>query len=185
MSGEMEALQRELSQARENLSLIEERMSAYLLSTDVPLQLVKEKRRLESRVRWLERRTVELRPINVLREATKLIAGPVARTLTGEPWKGLRQRLLTQASRLPHAAHLDTVLMEEAAGDLIRLTGEVRILLEAYRIEPNPGQLEALERRAGRLAGYLIRIYQVETGDALNLERLAAGTLQICREGIS
>ncbi len=177
MAGEIEALQRELSQARENLTLIRERISEYVLSTGVPLQLVKEKRRLEERIRWLERRIVELCPISVLREATKLVVGPVARALTGGPWKGLRQRLLTQASRLPHAAHLDTVLMEEAAEDLIRLTGEVRVLLEAHRIEPNLGQLEALERHAGGLADYLLRIYRLEAGDALDLEALAAGEL--------
>lgn len=177
MAGEVEALQRELSQARENLTLIRERMSEYVLSTDVPLQLVKEKRRLEERIRSLERRIVELRPINVLREATKLIVGPVARALTGEPWKSLRQRLLTQASRLPRAAYLDTTLMEELVNDLIQLSREVRILLEAHRIDPNLGQLEALERRAGRLADYLIRICRLEAGEALDLEALAAGEL--------
>ena len=177
MSGEIETLQHQLKEAHENLALIEERMSEYVLSTDVPLQLVKEERRLESRIRWLERRMAELRPINVLREATKLIAGPVARTLTGEPWKGLRQRLLTQASKLPRTTYLDTTLMEEAADDLIRLTREVWILLEAYRIEPNPGQLEVLQRRAGRLADYLIRIYRLETGDVPDLEVLVAGAL--------
>jgi len=177
MSGEVEALQRELSQARENLALIQERMSEYVLSTDVPLQLIKEERRWEGRIRWLERRIAELRPINVLRQATKLIVGPVARTLTGEPWKELRQRLLTQASRLPHTAHLDVALMEDEADNLTRLAREVWILLEAYRIEPNPGQLEALERRAGRLADYLIRIYRLKAGDVPDLEALAAGQL--------
>jgi hypothetical protein len=177
MSGEIEALQYQLKEAQENLAIIQERMSEYVLSTDVPLQLVKEGRRLESRIRWLERRMAELRPIAVLRRATKLIVGPVAQALTGEPWKGLRQRLLTQASKLPCAAYLDTTLMEEAMDDLIRLSREVRILLEAHRIEPNPGQLEALGRRAGRLADYLIRIYRLEAGDAPDLEALAAGTL--------
>jgi hypothetical protein len=177
MAGEIEALQRQLKEAQENLTLIQERMSEYVLSTDIPLQLVKQERRLESRIRWLERRMAELSSIEVLRRATKLIVGPVARALTGEPWKGLRQRLLTQASRLPHAAHLDTALMEEAADGLIRLTREVRILLEAHRIEPNPGQLEALQRRAGILADYLIRIYRLETGDAPELEALVAEEL--------
>lgn len=177
MPSDMKSLQHQLNQAWENLALIQKRMSEYVLGTDVPLQLVKEERRLESRIRWLERRIGELRPINVLREATKLIVGPVVRVLTGESWKGLRQRLLTQASKLPQAVYLDTELMEEAVDDLIRLTGEVRILLEAHRIEPNPGQLEALRRRAGILAGYLISIYRLEAGDEPDLEALAAGTL--------
>jgi hypothetical protein len=172
---QIESLKRQLKEAQENLALIEERMSEYVLSTDIPLQLVKEERRLESRIRWLQRRIAELRPIDVLRRATKLMVGPVAQTLSGEPWKPLRQRLLTQASKLPQAAYMDTALMEEAVGDLIQLTQDIRILLEAHRIEPNPGQLEALQRRAGRLADYLIRIYRLETGDAPELEALVAG----------
>jgi hypothetical protein len=177
MSNEIESLQHQLREARENLALIEERMSEYVLRTDIPLELVKERRWLENRVGWLERRIVELHPMNVLREATKLIVGPVAQTLTGEPWKRLRQRLLTQASRLPRTAHLDTALVEEALDDLIQLSRDVRTLLEAHRIEPNLGQLEALGRRAGSLAGYLIRIYRLETGDVPELEALAAGML--------
>jgi hypothetical protein len=175
MTDENASLQHQLREARENLALIEERRSEYVLSTDVPLQLVKEQRRLEREVRRLERRSEALRPINVMREATKLMVDPVARTLTGEPWKPLRQRLLTQASKLPHSAHLDVELMDEAAEELSRLMGEMRILLAAYRIEPNPGQLEGLERRAGRVAEYLIRIYRLEVGEAPELEGLGDG----------
>jgi hypothetical protein len=177
MAGEREARKRELDQAQESLALVWERMSEYVISTDVPLQLIREERRLERRIGWLERRIHELRPIEVLRDATKLVVGPVARALNGQPWKALRQRLLTQASKLPHASYLDAALMEEAVDDLIRLIREMRILLEAYRIEPNPGQLEALERRAASLADYLIRIYRLEAQDAPDLEALAAGTL--------
>lgn len=172
MSSEGENLKRQLKEAQENLALIEERMSEYVLSTDVPLQLVKEERRLEGRIRWLERRIADLRPIDVLRRATKLMVGPVAQTLTGEPWRPLRQRLLTQASKLPHAAYLDATLMDEAVNDLIQLNREIRILLEAHRIEPNHGQLEAVQRRAGRLADYLNRIYRLEAGEAPELEAL-------------
>jgi hypothetical protein len=175
MAGQIEALQRQLKEARENLALVEERISEYVLSTDIPLQLVKEHGRLQSRIRRLERRIDDLRPIDVLRRATKLMVGPIARTLTGEPWKALRQRLLTQASKLPHANHLDAELMGEVSEDLIQLTREIRFMLEARRIEPNPDQLEALQRRAGRLAGYLIRIYRLEAGDAAELEALADG----------
>jgi hypothetical protein len=175
MADENASLQYQLREVRENLALIEERMSEYVLSTDIPLQLVKERRRLEREVRRLERRLEELRPINVLREATKLMVDPVARALTGEPWKGLRQRLLTQASKLPYSKHLDVELMEEAAEELSQLIGEMRILLEAYRIEPNPGQLEGLERRAGRVAEFLTRIYRLEAGEAPELEGMGDG----------
>ncbi len=175
MSDQIDSLKHQLKETQENVALIQERMSEYVLSTDIPLQLVKEERRLESRIRWLQRRIADLRPIDVLRRATKLMVGPVAQTLTGEPWKPLRQRLLTQASKLPHAAYMDTALMEETACDLIQFTREIRVLLEAHRIEPNQGELEALQHRAGRMAEYLIRIYRLEVGDAPELEALVAG----------
>jgi len=174
MPAEIEALQHDLKEARENLALIEERMADYVLSTDVPLQLVKEKRHLESRIRQLERRLAGLRPIEVLRRATKLVAGPLAETLTGAPWRALRQRLLTQASRLPHKDYLDSALMEATTGDVIRLTWELQVLLEAHRIEPDPAQLEGLRRHARRLTEILLRIYRLKPGDAPELENLAS-----------
>jgi hypothetical protein len=173
VSEELQALQRELSEVRENLALIHERISQFVLSTDVPLQLIKEERFLTQRFRWLERQIEELRPINLLRRAVKLLVGPVAVALTGEPWKALRQRLLTQASKLPHRAHLDVPALEAAASELPRLVHESQILLEAYRIEPNPGQLEALERRAALLTIHLLRIYHLSPVDWPELRALA------------
>jgi len=177
MSDQVKSLRHELKELRENLLLIEERMAEYVLKTDIPLDLIKRQRHLAGRIRWLERQIEEARPINVLRDVTKLLTGPVARALNGEPWQSLRQRLLTQASRLPRAAHLDTALMEEGVDDLIRLVREVRVLLEAHRIEPDPGQLKALRRRAGVLADYLISIYRLEAGDAPELEPLVGEDL--------
>jgi hypothetical protein len=46
--------QQQLAEARENLRLIQERKSQYVLETDVPLQLIKEERRLLKRVAELE-----------------------------------------------------------------------------------------------------------------------------------
>ncbi len=51
---ERESLERQLQSARANLRLIEERKSEYVLETDVPLQLVKEERRLKDRIAELE-----------------------------------------------------------------------------------------------------------------------------------
>jgi len=48
------SLRLQLAQARENLRLIEERESEYVLPTDVPLQLVKDKRRLEEHITELK-----------------------------------------------------------------------------------------------------------------------------------
>jgi len=50
------SLRRQLAEARANLRLIEEREAEYVLGTDVPLQLVKEKRRLQERIAGLEAR---------------------------------------------------------------------------------------------------------------------------------
>jgi len=47
-------LRLQLAEARANLRLVEERESAYVLNTDVPLQLVKEKQQLQRRIVELE-----------------------------------------------------------------------------------------------------------------------------------
>ncbi len=113
------------------------------------------------------------RPIAVLRESTKWVTGPLALALADETGKSLRQRLLTQASKLPSTTYLDMDLLESATADMIRINREARILLGAHRIAPNAGQLEALRQRAKILAEYLIRIYRLKRGDASELDRLA------------
>lgn len=50
MSDERESLRRELAEAEGNLRLIRERKAAYVLEVEVPLQLVKEERRLAARI---------------------------------------------------------------------------------------------------------------------------------------
>ena len=175
MPAEIEALQHDLKEARENLALIDERMADYVLSTDVPLQLIKEQRRLKSRIGQIERRLAGQRPIEVLRRVTKLVTGPLAETLTGASWRALRQRLLLQASRLPHKDYLDDALMETATDDLTHLAHEVQVLLQARDIEPDPAQLEGLRRRGRQLAEILFGIYRLKPGDAPELDSLAAG----------
>jgi hypothetical protein len=49
-----EALERQLATARENLSLIRERKSDYVLDTDIPLDLIKNERALEAEIAALE-----------------------------------------------------------------------------------------------------------------------------------
>ena len=53
---ELASLRRQLAEARENLRLIQERKSEYVLGTDIPLQLVKEERQLLERIEELEQR---------------------------------------------------------------------------------------------------------------------------------
>jgi hypothetical protein len=55
-SEERASLTRQLAASRENLRLIEERMSEFVESTDAPLQLVKSKRQTAARIAELERR---------------------------------------------------------------------------------------------------------------------------------
>ncbi len=169
---QLELLQKQLAEAQENLALIEERIAQYVQETDVPLQLIKDQRRLRKWIARLQRRLDDLRPIEVLRTATKLLTGPVAEAISGEPWKSLNQRLLTQASRLPRSTYLDATRLESAADDLIRLIDETHILLEAHRIEPNVGQLTGLRRHAALLAAELIHIYRLPPGSAPELEGL-------------
>ena len=47
MNDIIQSLRKQLAEARENLRLIRERKSEFVLETDVPLQLVKDERRLE------------------------------------------------------------------------------------------------------------------------------------------
>ena len=169
------SLMKQLSEAEENLRLIDERIAQYVQAVDVPLQLIKDQRRLQRWIARLQRQIAELKPIAVLRAATKLITGPVAEAITGERWDALRGQLLTQASRLPRANYLDMGALNERADDLIRLSAEIQVLLMAYRIEPNPGQIEALRQHSDQLAADLIRIYRLPPGAAPQLEALAKG----------
>jgi hypothetical protein len=174
---QLESLHKQLAEAQENLSLIEERIAQYVQETDVPLQLIKDQRRLEKWIGRLQRRITELRPIEVLRTATKLITITVAEVIAGEAWKLLAHRLLEQASRLPRSSYLDTTLLESSVDDMIRLMDELQVLLEAHRIEPNVGQLTALQHHAAQLADYVVRIYRLPTGSAPELEGLARSAL--------
>ena len=58
---QLESLQKQLIEAQENLSLIEERIAQYVQATDVPLQLIKDQRRLQ---RWIAREAVAALPKN-------------------------------------------------------------------------------------------------------------------------
>lgn len=49
------SLARLLAEARANLRLLEERMAGFVLSTDVPLQWIKEQRQLEAKIAELEK----------------------------------------------------------------------------------------------------------------------------------
>ena len=169
------SLVKQSSDAEENLRLVDERIAKYVQETDVPLQLLKDQHRLQRWIARLQRRIAELKPIAVLRFATKLITGPVAEVIAGEQWSDLRQQLLTQASRLPRESALDVTVLNDRIDKMIRLCDEIQVLLMAYRIEPNPGQIEALRQHSDELAADLLRIYRLPPGAAPQLEALAQG----------
>ncbi len=175
-SRQVASLIKQLSEAEENLQLIDERIAQYVQEVDVPLQLIKDQRRLQRWIARLQRRIADLKPIAVLRFATKLITGPVAEVIAGEPWSALQQYLITQASKLPRANYLDVSALNERTDAMIRLSDEIRVLLMAYRIEPNSGQIDALRKHSAELAADLLRIYRLPPGAAPQLEALAKGT---------
>jgi hypothetical protein len=172
----MASLEQQLRDAEENLHLIDERIAKYVQETDVPLQLLKDQHRLQRWMVRLQRQIADAKPIAVLRYATKLITGPVAEVVSGEPWPALRQKLVTQASQLPRAAALDVAVLNDRADEMMRLTDDIQVLLQAYRIEPNSGQIEALRRHCAELAADLLRVYRIPPGAAPQLEALARGT---------
>lgn len=110
----------------------------------------------------------------MLRSLTKLLTEQVARALTGEPWKELKQRLLTQASKLPSSNYLDVEALEARLSELIQLRRELRLFLEVYRLEPAPAQEEPLRKRAAALAHHLTAIYRLEPGAVPELKELVA-----------
>ena len=167
------SLVKQLSEAEENLRLVDERIAQYVQEVDVPLQLIKDQRRLQRWIARLQRQIAELKPIAVLRFATKLITGPVAEAITGEQWAALRQQLLTQASKLPRSNYLDVALLEARLDGMIKSSDELQVLLMAYHIEPNPGQVEALREHSSELAANLMHIYRLPPGAAPQLEALA------------
>jgi tetratricopeptide (TPR) repeat protein len=57
---ELASLRRQLAEAEENLRLIQERKSQYVLEVDIPLQLVKEEQRLSKHIGELKQRVGEL-----------------------------------------------------------------------------------------------------------------------------
>jgi hypothetical protein len=57
---ELDSLHRQLAAARENLHMIEEREAEFVVLTDIPLQLIKEERRLRSRIVKLEKSIADL-----------------------------------------------------------------------------------------------------------------------------
>lgn len=107
--------------------------------------------------------TLRARPraIEQLREAAKLLTGRVARAYCGRSWGKLRQVLLTQASKTPHRAYLDTALLVAAAPEIARLTQELDTGLLRYEAAPDEGQLARMEPLVAHLAVYLIRIYRL------------------------
>ena len=74
---ELASLRRQLAEARENLRLIQERKSQYVMETDIPLDLIKRERQLVERIAELEQRVGRLErvPQQTVGSATSLGLG--------------------------------------------------------------------------------------------------------------
>jgi len=74
---ELASLRRQLAEARENLRLIQERKSQYVMETDIPLDLIKRERQLVERIAELEQRVERLErvPQQTVGSATSLGLG--------------------------------------------------------------------------------------------------------------
>jgi len=57
---ELDSLRRQLAEERENLRLIHERKSEYVRKTEVPLDLIKDKRRCEAKIAELEAKITQV-----------------------------------------------------------------------------------------------------------------------------
>lgn len=169
------SLRRRLRNYQASLRLVEERISEFVEPTAAPLQLVREREELRKVIRQVTAQIERAQPIEVLRDGTKLVCGPVARELEGEPWREVRVRLLTQASRWPREAALDVALMDAAAEELEVLNGALRRALGRCRREKTVEALDALAVAAARVAEYLVRVYRLGAGEAAEVERLARG----------
>jgi hypothetical protein len=112
--------------------------------------------------------------IKTLRQTVKVVAGPVSLALTGDSWQPLRQHLLTQASKLPHANYLDTDLLAEKAGDMARLTRETQHVLAAHKMYPGQTTLAGIRQHGQKLTHYLQRIYRLAPAEWPQLTALAA-----------
>lgn len=69
------SLRHQLTEARENLLLIEERKAEYVREIDIPLQLVKEERRLRARIVELEAQIVDLEDQTTVVKTISIPAG--------------------------------------------------------------------------------------------------------------
>jgi hypothetical protein len=66
MNSDLEALQKQLDNARNNLRMIQERKSEYTMAQDVPLDLIQNERHWQAEIDWLQER------INATRDNTSL-----------------------------------------------------------------------------------------------------------------
>jgi len=115
-------LQRQLTEARENLRLIQERKAEYVLSTDIPLQLVKEERRLLDRIAELERQ-LAARPT---RDGMANMPEQLPRILTPQPEKTIPVAEVERKATLSNQRVdfvLVTALAEERDAVLDKLPG--------------------------------------------------------------
>ncbi len=118
-----ESLCRQLAEARENLRLIQERKSEYVMATSVPLDLIKEERRTKERIEELEQRVEKQ-----------------------EQFSSAPSHSRTSAPSPAHTTHIGSV-----TGPVHTGTGDIRI--EHYRTPSAPSRTAPASDRSVAVSG--------------------------------
>lgn len=83
------SLRHQLAEARANLQVIEGRKAEYVLPVDIPLQLIKEERRLRARIAELEAQIAEAKGGLTAPELSEALSGANGETEESKKWWGL------------------------------------------------------------------------------------------------
>jgi hypothetical protein len=178
-------LRRQLAEARVNLQLIEEREAEYVLSTDVPLQLVKEKRRWQQRITELEgqladagvpaRESTAVPADSLSTEEIQAFHAKLDRLLAGQ--EGLRQGQAAVYRRLDNAQRrtVEEVLAglrEVQLGDADSAR-ELRAMVDGIRralIHVQSRQLPELDAEVRRVLDEMTEVVRVDADLRTGLE---------------
>ena len=99
MTDDLQSMRRQLAETEENLRLIQERKAEHILTTDVPLQLIKEERRLRSQTADLRER------LEMCQEQLEQLYEQLEAAVAQEEWAKVRS--LSERIQALDASYLD------------------------------------------------------------------------------
>ena len=141
------------------------------LPSEVLLRL-SDRLHLYSPLHTLFQQLLALNSLQLLRDATRLLTGPVAKLILGHPLKKEKARLLTRASKMPYHRYLDLEILEASRKELFRELQDIRTLLKACRTKQEQDVKATLRIRAGLLTGKLAGYYRLEVSEMGGLLQL-------------